>query len=95
MQWGVGEKSRAGGGVGEERRWAGLKVSWDFPSQQGSVELQCITSALVAGTHGLNHLQSGVILLRLRERIAPAGGLREPSFYRNCTVWPRLLLTLA
>ena len=26
------------------------------------------------GTHGLNHLQSGAILLRLRERIAPAGG---------------------
>lgn len=34
----IGDRKRdMGGGEG---RWAGLKVSWDFPSQPGSAELQ-------------------------------------------------------
>lgn len=77
------------------KRWAEEKVSWASPSLQASAKLGCGTTAPAAGTHGLNHLQGGVMLLRPRERIAPAGGLLEPSSSRNCTVWPPLLLTLA
>ena len=67
MGWGGGER------VG--KRWAEQKVSWGSPSLQASVKLGCSTTATAAGTHGLNHLQGGVMLQRPRERTAPAGGL--------------------